>query len=114
MSGQMDWTNMYATETDIGAYLPATGTPEIPGGAAGQGGGPQAWDMDWSWGSEMVPLEYPGFTVTVTPQGGGIYDVVMTPAAMTAVPTLSDWGTLTVLVLLVVGVAVFFGRRMTA
>jgi hypothetical protein len=67
MSGVMDWTQMYAAETDIGAYLPGTGIPEIPGGAAGQGGSPAAWDMDWSWGSEMVPVQFAGFDVTVTP-----------------------------------------------
>jgi len=80
MSGAMDWTNMYATETDVGAYLPGTGTPEIPGGAAGKGGGPAAWDMDWSWGSEVVPLEYPGFDVDVTDLGAGQYRVTLTPA----------------------------------
>ncbi|UCF33997.1 MAG: hypothetical protein JSV78_01565, partial [Phycisphaerales bacterium] len=39
MSGAMDWLRMYAKETDVGAYLPGTGTAEIPGGAAGYGGG---------------------------------------------------------------------------
>ena len=67
MSGIMDWTTGYASETDVGAYLSGTGTPEIPGGAASQGGGAQAWDMDWSWGSEFVPLEYPGFAVSIVP-----------------------------------------------
>ena len=81
MSGVMDYTNLYAAETDVGAYLPATGTPEIPGGAAGQGGGAGAWDMDWSWGSEMVPLEHAGFDVEITPLGGGIYHVTMTPSS---------------------------------
>ena len=84
MSGSMLWysdgSGGYAEETDVGAYLPATGTPEIPGGAAGYGGGVHAWDMDWSWGSEVVPLEYPGFELSITPLGGGTYDVIMTPA----------------------------------
>ena len=71
MSGLMDWGNGYAEETDVGAYLPGMGTAEIPGGAAGQGGGPHAWDMDWSWGSEMVPLEYPGFEVDGS--GGAVF-----------------------------------------
>jgi len=80
MSGTMDWNTMYAMETDVGAYLPATGTPEIPGGAAGKGGGAGAWDMDWSWGSEVVPLQFPGFDVVV---GGSSpnYTVTLTPAA---------------------------------
>lgn len=85
MSGIMRWnlagTGGYAEETDVGAYLPATGTPEIPDGAAGYGGGAQAWDMDWSWGSEAVPLEYPGFKVSITDLGGDTYSVTMTPAA---------------------------------
>ena len=76
LSGSMLWysdgTGGYAEETDVGAYLPATGTPEIPGGAAGYGGGPHAWDMDWSWGSEVVPLEFPGFELEVTDLGGGV------------------------------------------
>jgi hypothetical protein len=78
MSGSMDWTNMYALETDVGAYLPGTGTPEIPGGAATKGGGAQAWDMDWSWGSEVVPLEHPGFSVEVINLGSD-YRVILTP-----------------------------------
>jgi len=70
MSGSINLTTMYASETDIGAYLSGTGTAEIPGGAAGYGGGAQAWDMDWSWGSEVVPLEYAGFDVSITLVGG--------------------------------------------
>jgi hypothetical protein len=85
MSGVMNWAFMYAAETDVGAYLPGTGTPEIPGGAAGQGGGGGAWDMDWSWGSEMVPLEFPGFDVEIAGAGGGIYSVTLTPAGVSEV-----------------------------
>lgn len=80
MSGTMDWITMYAEETDTGAYLPGTGTAEIAGGAAAHGGGQHAWDMDWSWGSEAVPLQYPGFDVTITPLGSGMYRVTLTPA----------------------------------
>ncbi len=99
MSGSMDWANMYASETDTGAYLSGTGTPEIPGGAAGKGGGAQAWDMDWSWGSEMVPLEYPGFAVSVTNLGAndlGLleYQVTLTPAAIPEPASLVIWGLL--------------------
>lgn len=82
MSGSMNWAIMYAKETDVGAYLPATGVPEIPGGAATQGGGPQAWDMDWSWGSEVVPLEYPGFRVEITDLTEGVFQVALIPAPM--------------------------------
>ena len=79
MSGLMDWSAMYAEELDAGAYLPGTGTAEIPGGAAGYGGGAHAWDMDWSWGSEVVPLEYPGFSVSLVSLGGMDYRVSLTP-----------------------------------
>ncbi len=79
MSGVVNWGSSYAAETDIGAYLPGTGTGEIPGGAALNGGGRACWDMDWSWGSEVVPLEYPGFHIDVTPDGGE-FDVTLTPA----------------------------------
>lgn len=79
MSGTMNWTSFFAAETGTGAYLPSTGTSEIPGGAAGKGGGAGAWDMDWSWGSEVVPLEYSGFLVSLTDLGGGNYRVSMTP-----------------------------------
>jgi hypothetical protein len=80
MSGAMDWTDMYGFETDVGAYLPTCGgTPEIPGGAASKGGGPAYWDMDWSWGSEAVPLEYGGFDVDIDNLGDGQYRVTLTP-----------------------------------
>jgi len=80
MSGTMDWAAMIATETDVGAYLPGTGTAEIPGGAASKGGGAGAWDMDWSWGSEMVPLEYGAFAVEVHSEpGSGLHEVWLIP-----------------------------------
>ena len=78
MSGSMDWTSMIAAETDVGAYMGA-GIPEIPGGAAANGGGAGAWDMDWSWGSEVVPLQYSDFKVDVVDLGGGQFRVSMTP-----------------------------------
>ena len=110
----MDWSSLYATESDIGAYLPGTGTPEIPGGAAGYGGGAGAWDMDGSWGREAVPLEFPGFSVTVAPNGSD-FDVTLTPAASPSTPLPAvHWGTLVLLTLLLVGVAIMFGRRATA
>ncbi len=88
MSGTMDWSSSYATESDVGAYLPGTGSAEIPGGAAGYGGGAGAWDMDWSWGSEVVPLQYGGFAVSVWFDGTD-YKVTMTPAPPLAVDP--DW-----------------------
>lgn len=83
MSGVIVWHGNgkgYAYETDVGAYLPPLPPDhgKIPGGAATKGGGSACWDMDWSWGSEVVPLEYPGFEVEVTGTGG--YHVTMTPA----------------------------------
>jgi len=78
MSGIMNWDAMYAAETDTGAYLPGMGTAKYPGKAASHGGGSGYWDMDWSWGSEAVPLHFPGFAVEVTPSGS--YTVTLTPA----------------------------------
>jgi len=78
MSGSMDWGTNIATETDTGAYMTAA-TAEIPGGAAGYGGGAGAWDMDWSWGSEVVPLQYSDFKVEVEDLGNGEFRVSMTP-----------------------------------
>ena len=85
MSGVMDWVNMYAVETGAGAYYPGMGTAESPGYAlnnpcTGVNTGEAAWDMDWSWGSEYIPLAFPGFKVTITDLGGGKYRVIMTPA----------------------------------
>ena len=77
MSGIVDWTEMTATETDTGAYLPGTGTPEIPGGAAGYGGGPGAWDMDWSWGSEVVQID--SFFDVFVEVDEGVYTVSLAP-----------------------------------
>jgi hypothetical protein len=79
MSGSMDWNAMIATETDVGAYLPGTGTSEIPGGAASQGGGAGYWDMDWAWGSEAVPLQYSDFAVSVNYVENGTSTVALTP-----------------------------------
>ena len=79
MSGVVNWGSMYAAETDVGAYLGGTLIAEIPGGAEAHGGGRGCWDMDWSWGSEVVPLEYIGFEIDITPDGGD-FDVTLTPA----------------------------------
>jgi hypothetical protein len=80
MSGTMDWNAMYAMETNVGAYLEGTGSPLHDGWAEGNGGGAGYWDMDWSWGSEAVPLQYPGFDVEVTGSSPN-YTVTFTPAA---------------------------------
>ncbi|MDD2730653.1 MAG: right-handed parallel beta-helix repeat-containing protein [Candidatus Portnoybacteria bacterium] len=79
LSGTIDWANSYAKETETGAYLPGTGTAKYEGKAVSYGGGTGYWDMDWSWGSEAVPLAFPGFTVNVS-GGDGAYTVTMTPA----------------------------------
>lgn len=73
----MNWGTNIVSETDTGAYLSGTGTPEIPGGAASMGGGAGYWDMDWSWGSEAVPLEYSNFTVNIFPTIGPEINVPM-------------------------------------
>ncbi|MCP4550244.1 MAG: hypothetical protein GY835_27600 [bacterium] len=89
MSGVMDWSDLYASENETGAYVNYTGTdPDAnDGGAAallGCTGEPQCgagyWDMDWTWGSEAIPLELAGFDVEVTLVGGSTYHVTMTPA----------------------------------
>ena len=36
--------------------------------------------MDWSWVSEVVPLEYAGFQVGIENTGGDNYIVTMIPA----------------------------------
>jgi parallel beta-helix repeat protein len=83
MSGSIEWNNMYASENDLGAYITGTGTAEIDDGLGGAG----AWDMDWSGGSEYVPLEYPGFYVNVYSFGDGTYRVTFTPAVSDYVPS---------------------------
>jgi hypothetical protein len=86
LSGLVDWAAGYASETGLGAYLTGTGTRLIPGGAAAHGGGPQAWDMDWSWGSEVVPLQYPGFNVIVDVLPGSNYRVRLIPGPYLGAP----------------------------
>lgn len=83
MSGTISWHGDgtgYATETDTGAYFGSYAVSGNLGGAAANGGGPQAWDMDWEWGSEAIPLQYPGYTIEVTDLGGGNYHVTLTPS----------------------------------
>jgi hypothetical protein len=95
MSGLVNWATNIASETDTGAYLPGTGTSEIPGGAASMGGGAGYWDMDWSWGSEAVPLEYGNFEISIFSVGNqeintsyvsvaDEYMVVLTPTPIPA------------------------------
>ncbi|GBE56422.1 MAG TPA: hypothetical protein ENH13_06300 [Euryarchaeota archaeon] len=83
MSGTMNWVSMYAEETDVGSYrgtVPA-GSDANDGDAVLNGGGPHAWDMDWTWGSEAIPMECQGFEVTVTQNSltDGTYNVKMAP-----------------------------------
>jgi hypothetical protein len=35
--------------------------------------------MDWSWGSEMVPLQWSSFAVAISDLGSGNYEVSLTP-----------------------------------
>jgi hypothetical protein len=82
MSGQVLWAFSYATETGTGSYrgvVPAD--PDAnDGNASENGGGPRAWDMDWTWGSEVIPLQYPGFQIEITEAGS--YLVRMTPGPL--------------------------------
>ena len=77
MSGTLQWISVVevngiwtgtamVTETDTGAYYAGMGTPGTPGAAAANGGGAGCWDMDWSWGSEAIPLESDSFLLTVS------------------------------------------------
>lgn len=80
MSGVMDWEKMYAYEDDAGAYIYPWEDPNVnDGGAAAFGAGPGYWDMDWSWGSEAIPLAFPGFRVEVIQESDGNYHVILTP-----------------------------------
>jgi len=82
MSGIMNWGDMFASENDVGSY---TGTlPSDPdandGDSAAHGAGAGWWDMDWTWGSDAIPLELAGFAVQIDDLGGGTYHVTFTPA----------------------------------
>jgi hypothetical protein len=84
MSGAMNWASLLASEDDTGAYYSGMGTAENAGYAAsfatGKGQSTAgAWDMDWSWGSDYVPLQFRNFAVNVTELDGGGYRVSMTP-----------------------------------
>jgi len=81
MSGTMDWTAMYAAETDVGHCFgdPVDVGAEEPGWAESYGGGAACWDMDWIWGGEVAPLEFPGFDVSIS-EADGVYTVTMVPA----------------------------------
>jgi len=98
MSGSVNWTTMYASETGVGAYYSGMGTPESNGYAldneyTGVNTGESSWDMDWSWGSEYIPLEFAGFSVNITDIGSGNYTVILTPASANQVVegTLEDY-----------------------
>jgi hypothetical protein len=82
MSGTMNWMNMYAAETDVGySYGDSDGPVGTNSGvAAANGGGEACWDMDWIWGTDVVPLQFPGFAVDIVDVGDGTYQVTMTPA----------------------------------
>jgi len=90
MSGEIDWNSMYASEIYAGSYYSGMGTPESVNYAldneyTGQNTGVSSWDMDWTWGSEYIPLEYPGFSVSVEDMGSDIYRVTLTPAPVSQV-----------------------------
>lgn len=86
MSGDIDWNSMYAEELDTGSYRGTVPSDEDAndGDAASNGGGAHAWDMDWTWGSEAIPLEYEGFEVEIDDLGTGNYRVELRPAPFEA------------------------------
>ncbi len=82
MSGAINWGSLFASEDDTGSYrgtLPDPLRNANSGFAATKGGGAQAWDMDWTWGSEAIPLQYSGFAVNIVPVTGNTYTVSLTP-----------------------------------
>ena len=84
MSGSMLWPAMYAAETDLGTQGGGHG------GSANHGGGRQAWDCDWGWGVEVIPLEWQGFDVEVTPLTRGDYRVILKPRSPTVLKMTID------------------------
>ena len=74
MSGTMDWATLFAAETDVGTDITTS-----HGGSAAHGGGAQAWDVDWGWGVEVIPLQFPGFQVAIMDLGGGQYRMALVP-----------------------------------
>jgi hypothetical protein len=108
MSGEMDWNAMYAAETDKGTWDPeddGVGPYEVYAD-----GGPQMWDWNAGAQVERIPLQFPGFDVSVAgPVDGGVYRVTLTPAkadstvltanvpditAISVIPTSIDFGDL--------------------
>ena len=73
MSGTIDWSTMIAAETDLGTQN------GVHDGSLVHGGGAGAWDWDCGWGVEVIPLELPGFNVTVIGLSGGDYAVALSP-----------------------------------
>ena len=74
MSGAMNWSTMFAAETDLGTQ---DGGHD---GSAAHGGGGGAWDWDCGWGVEVIPLELSRFQASITDIGGGQYEVRLIPA----------------------------------
>lgn len=63
LHGYMNWANMCALESG------------------------QNWEQTWSWGSEDIALQYPGFSVRIIPLGQGQYRVILTPSICPATST---------------------------
>ncbi|MBN2124359.1 MAG: PEP-CTERM sorting domain-containing protein [Deltaproteobacteria bacterium] len=82
----------YATETGTGAYYSGTGAEHSGYAAQFASDTDQstagAWDMDWSWGSEFIPLEFAGFDIDIffgdNASGGISVTATLTPTAQSA------------------------------
>ena len=93
MSGTMNWSTLVATESDFGTITGSIASDD----PVDYGGGAAAWDWEMSWGIEVIPLEYPGFDVSMNDLGGGNFEVALTPTPEPATMSLLALGGLAVL-----------------
>ena len=93
MSGTMNWSIMYAAETDPGTVRNDDGSnPTDPlnrDATRYTAGSAQEWGWNCGWGEERIPLAFPGFAVQVTGEYPN-YTVTLTPAPGPVTNTTAD------------------------